>query len=101
MGEYAEWRVMRGERIVQGRDWEASLAVGSPRFEVDALKPYNFYFFWLHGAACEILVPQPGIALRSLQGTHRVVTTGLQGKSPKEYSFISLRKSFPPRFPDG
>ena len=64
--------------------------MGSPLFDADAMKPYNFYFFGCT-VQREIFVPQPGIALRPLQGTHGVVTTGLQGKSPKEYSFIGLR----------
>ena len=48
------------------------------------IAPHNFHivlFFWLHLAACEILVPRPGIEPMPLQWKHRVLTTGPPGRS--------------------
>ena len=44
-------------------------------------KLFLFFFFWLHRAACRILVPRPGIEPGPPQRKCRVLTTGLPGNS--------------------
>ena len=50
-------------------------------------------FFWLHHAACRILIPWPGIEPHPLQWKHGVLITGLPGNSDsssRSFTFCNL-----------
>ena len=54
---------------------------------------FSFFYFWPCLAACRILFPNQGFNPCLLHWKHRVLTTGLQGKSHFELFFVNRIRS--------